>query len=336
MLLVTMFFILSPVLGVGLEERMELSSVFISSVKENLEDESKIVSAMEMVETINHHSQEFVNSLKQEYSQDDLVKISNSINLNLEDLVLKFGFEQEFKCSGETAVFAESGLRAPAQNITEQFAKVDPGEVLEDNHNPCFRIDQRLTGTDLAGGKLAETIVDIPEQCQDACLENNQCRFFMFFSMHHYQPWKRGMCRLLALRGEYEIAPGHVSGPRNCSTTAKSLTLKSNIIDLFKTTLRNVLSIECRRRIQFSNRIDNLKILLMSILEVYCSEFSLSSENELEGWILRLKRGLQTLMRSQGLDENDFIPEHQPWLQSKLGLFSLAFATECGPILDQI
>ena len=52
MLLVTMFFILSPVLGVGLEERMELSSVFITSVKENLEDESKIVSAMEMVENL--------------------------------------------------------------------------------------------------------------------------------------------------------------------------------------------------------------------------------------------------------------------------------------------
>lgn len=339
-MLVLQFYIIILILQQGmsfadLKNRVELSSVFISSIESRLEEESKIVSAIEMVKTITQYSAGFMTNLEQEYSPDILGNISDSINLHLEDLVLKLGFEQEFECSGETAIFSESGLEAPAQNITEQLTRED-SEDIPGVYEPCHHIDQRLTGTDLSGGRIAEIQVQTPEQCQGECVEAPDCNYFLFFSMNHYQPWKRGTCRLLALKGEYEPAPGHISGPRNCSTSAKTLSFKTNLIEMLKTTLRNVLSIECRRRTMFASRINNLEILLDSLLEVYCSELSLSPETEAGEWTSRLKRGIEKLMRSQGLEEKDFIPEYQPWQQDKLEMFTETFISKCEPIRDQL
>ena len=61
----------------------------------------------------------------------------------------------------------------------------------------CFKTDFRLSGTDMRNGVIKKTFVDSPEECQEKCVENSDCLFFLYFTDDHYQSWKRGECRLL-------------------------------------------------------------------------------------------------------------------------------------------
>ena len=61
----------------------------------------------------------------------------------------------------------------------------------------CFKTDSRLSGTDMRNGVIKKTFVDSPEECQEKCVENSDCLYFLYFTDNHYQSWKRGECRLL-------------------------------------------------------------------------------------------------------------------------------------------
>ena len=61
----------------------------------------------------------------------------------------------------------------------------------------CFKTDYRLSGTDKRNSVIKKTKVDSPEKCQEKCVENSDCLYFLFFTDEHYQSWKRGECRLL-------------------------------------------------------------------------------------------------------------------------------------------
>ena len=61
----------------------------------------------------------------------------------------------------------------------------------------CFKTDSRLSSTDMKNGIIKKTVVDSPEECQENCVENSDCLYFLYFTDDHYQSWKRGECRLL-------------------------------------------------------------------------------------------------------------------------------------------
>ena len=61
----------------------------------------------------------------------------------------------------------------------------------------CFKTDSRLSGTDKKNSVIKKTKVDSPEECQEKCVENSECLYFLYFTDDHYQSWKRGECRLL-------------------------------------------------------------------------------------------------------------------------------------------
>ena len=61
----------------------------------------------------------------------------------------------------------------------------------------CFKTDSRLSGTDKKNSVIKKTKVDSPEECQEKCVENSDCLYFLYFTDEHYQSWKRGECRLL-------------------------------------------------------------------------------------------------------------------------------------------
>ena len=61
----------------------------------------------------------------------------------------------------------------------------------------CFKTDSRLSGTDMRNSVIKKTVVDSPEECQEKCVENSDCLYFLYFTDEHYQSWKRGECRLL-------------------------------------------------------------------------------------------------------------------------------------------
>ena len=61
----------------------------------------------------------------------------------------------------------------------------------------CFKTDSRLSGTDMRNSVIKKTKVDSAEDCQEKCVENSDCQYFLYFTDDHYQSWKRGECRLL-------------------------------------------------------------------------------------------------------------------------------------------
>ena len=69
--------------------------------------------------------------------------------------------------------------------------------TLQTESESCFKTDSRLSGTDMRNSVIKKTFVDSPEECQEKCVENSDCLYFLYFTEEHYQSWKRGECRLL-------------------------------------------------------------------------------------------------------------------------------------------
>ena len=77
--------------------------------------------------------------------------------------------------------------------VSELFS----GHVKRTPETDCFKTDSRLSGTDMKNSVIKKTFVDSPEECQEKCVENSDCLYFLYFTDDHYQSWKRGECRLL-------------------------------------------------------------------------------------------------------------------------------------------
>ena len=49
--------------------------------------------------------------------------------------------------------------------------------LLDVNRSPdCFLSDTRYTGTDFQGGKITEGFAETVQDCQESCVDNQECR----------------------------------------------------------------------------------------------------------------------------------------------------------------
>ena len=65
------------------------------------------------------------------------------------------------------------------------------------NTQSCFSIKGRYTGTDLIDSRIKELRTLSTEECQQKCNEDEDCNYFLYFSLDHYQRFKHNTCRLL-------------------------------------------------------------------------------------------------------------------------------------------
>ena len=61
----------------------------------------------------------------------------------------------------------------------------------------CYVNKGRYTGTDFVDSRIREIRTLSPEECQQKCLEHEECNYFLYFSKEHYQRFKHYTCRLL-------------------------------------------------------------------------------------------------------------------------------------------
>ena len=65
------------------------------------------------------------------------------------------------------------------------------------NTQSCFSIKGRYTGTDLIDSRIKELRTLSTQECQEKCNEHEECNYFLYFSLDHYQRFKHNTCRLL-------------------------------------------------------------------------------------------------------------------------------------------
>ena len=65
------------------------------------------------------------------------------------------------------------------------------------NTQSCFSIKGRYTGTDLIDSRIKELRTLSTQECQQKCNEHEDCNYFLYFSLDHYQRFKHNTCRLL-------------------------------------------------------------------------------------------------------------------------------------------
>ena len=65
------------------------------------------------------------------------------------------------------------------------------------NTQSCFSIKGRYTGTDLIDSRIKELRTLSTQECQEKCNEHEDCNYFLYFSLDHYQRFKHNTCRLL-------------------------------------------------------------------------------------------------------------------------------------------
>ena len=65
------------------------------------------------------------------------------------------------------------------------------------NTQSCFSIKGRYTGTDLIDSRIKELRTLATQECQQKCNEHEDCNYFLYFSLDHYQRFKHNTCRLL-------------------------------------------------------------------------------------------------------------------------------------------
>ena len=221
----------------------QLSNRFITLATPDLVIESKKRVALAMVSTMQASTNQFLNAMKQVVSGDPDNNVGLAVKRAVEGLVLRLGFQNRFQCLGQEAQFDGLVVQDAVLNLVEGL---DPAAVGVDaaqgggNDVPCVQTDMRLTGTDVSGSRIREVYRSTDALCQAACVEEAECKYFLYFSQTHYQPWKRGACRLLRRGGDFVPAAGHVSGPKTCDLANGILNLEKQILEFFESTLSQV------------------------------------------------------------------------------------------------
>ena len=91
------------------------------------------------------------------------------------------------------------------------------------NNVDCLLKSTRASGTDIRGSLIRTIKTPTPKLCQQACQEEAECSYILYFSKEHYQTYKHTTCRLLKQAGVPKgNLPGHVSGPKYCLTADSS------------------------------------------------------------------------------------------------------------------
>jgi len=318
---------------------------FISDTTEDIIKESKRKSAIDMVNHLKMKTDSFLTSLRDEVPAESMAELEKGVKQRMEELILRLGFEEEFNCNGEKAVVEPAEIEKPASEIAAQFGgepQQTTTESVDTTSNvTCFQDDMRLTGTDLPGSRIRETIRDTVLLCQEACRDDPDCQFFIYFSKKHYQPWKRRTCRLLRLQGEYQPASGHISGPQICpksgspgadadgaASSGGISGLGGKLRELFNTTLPEVLSIECERATKLPHKMEQLQRMLEVLVHHECDYLKVATKKE--KFVAKLNMGMERVLASHNLLGTRAWPGVEPWLQPHLDTFNVHFQEACG------
>jgi hypothetical protein len=114
-------------------------------------------------------------------------------------------------CSQPDSVDATS----TTENVVALLTKF---ELLKMNRPAdCFIDNGRYSGTDYENGTIVQGLANSIEDCQNSCIDEKECQFFVYFKEDHQEQEKRKVCRLLRFDGILEENQiGHKSGPKFC------------------------------------------------------------------------------------------------------------------------
>ncbi|XP_023327861.1 uncharacterized protein LOC111700990 [Eurytemora carolleeae] len=131
-------------------------------------------------------------------------------------------------------------LTSSLRDILTEYSLLSQNKVAD-----CFLNSTRYSGSDYVNGSIIEGIAPDLVSCQNACIDEEECKYFIYFTTDHPQQFKHKYCRLLRFKGEVEAnKPGHISGPKMCPDIFYPQIFAKNLlsaVEIYKEGFRSII-----------------------------------------------------------------------------------------------
>ena len=229
---------------------------FIENIEADLDYATKgRVVTEKMIPHLTKSASHFIENVVMNFTNID---ISLEVETALQDLISKYLIESKLVCEGYLPVLDPTVFRKVTKNLLINVVYEEP-DIKE-----CILQNTRLSGTDMKNSQIRETFKESAEECQEECSSEEECQFFLFFTVDHYQSWKHGRCRLLRMAGmQQRNQQGHSSGPKFCQQIK---TFEQVIYSFLEETVIDTLAFECNRSAKFQSEFPWLQSKIKDII----------------------------------------------------------------------
>ena len=190
---------------------------------------------------------------------------------------------QKFEKIAKEADLSEICLNGTASTLSPM--EIDDLGMDDISNDPGFCIlnNTRLSGTDIRGSRIRETRAATVLGCQQECLKDLECEYFIYFTKQHYQRYKHETCRLLREGGQAQgNQRGHMSGPKKCSDQDVEMTVKE-LREFLDSELGKMMDGRCRELERLHSIVkDNKMFNAVSLSVLVTPKVAMSDEDVLK------------------------------------------------------